>query len=299
MTFEQLRALQAVVIEGSVRAASRKIFKTAPAVSSLIRKLEGEVGLQLLSREGYRPTLTDEGRIFYEKSKLVLDRMNELKAIGLRLAQREEALVKIAINSVCPLKLLLKHIHRIARHHPDTQLNVSTENMGGAMERLHEAEVDMAITTEANLDASVMEALAIVTVPIVPVVHRDHALAMESRMIPRDLIRNHTQVIVSDSSAHSEQSLDIVEGGRQCRVTEMSAKKDLIMAGLGWGGLPHHFVAAELQRGVLVQVYPEGFPVRQSVQYLIRRTDHPLGVVSQAIWEGLQDLQSLSASLVD
>lgn len=291
MTFEQLRVLQAVVVEGSIRAAAKSVFKTAPAVSRLIRNLEHEVGLQLLSRENYRPALTDEGRVFYEKSKLVLERMIQLKELGKRLASQEESVVRVAINAVCPLRVLLETIHKVGDQFPESQLNVSTENMGGAMERLREGAAEIAITTQTDMDTTIMEAIPLTTIPIIPVVHKDHILAQQKKVISKNFIRNYTQVIVADSSLRSEkQTLDVVEGGRQCRVTEVAAKKELILAGLGWGGLPQHLIKKELDSGVLVHIHPQDYPIRQSQQYLIRRIDKTFGVVSQTIWQAILDM---------
>jgi DNA-binding transcriptional LysR family regulator len=72
-------------------------------------------------------------------------------------------------------------------------------------------------------------------------------------------------------------------------VTDISAKKELIRAGMGWGGLPEHLVARELADGTLkALVVPEFaeamdlFAIRRRDRYvpqglaLDKRTSKPL-----------------------
>ena len=62
MTFEQLRVLNAIVTEGTFRGAAEKLYKSQPAISNMIKKLEDECGITLFSREQYRPELTEHGQ---------------------------------------------------------------------------------------------------------------------------------------------------------------------------------------------------------------------------------------------
>ncbi len=47
MEFMQLEMFVAVVVEGTMRRASNRVFRTQPAVSMSIRKIEDEVGMPL------------------------------------------------------------------------------------------------------------------------------------------------------------------------------------------------------------------------------------------------------------
>ena len=58
MTFEQLKILQSIVEEGGVIAASKILFKTQPAISNAISRLETELQVQLFSRDEYRLRLS-------------------------------------------------------------------------------------------------------------------------------------------------------------------------------------------------------------------------------------------------
>ena len=77
-------------------------------------------------------------------------------------------------------------------------------------------------------------------------------------------------------------------GGQRWTVSDFQTKKSVILAGLGWGGLPDHVMAAELESGALVPLNVEGFPPRYTGIFAIRRRDRPMGRVMSDIWAALQ-----------
>lgn len=288
MTYEQLRVLHAVVTEGTFRAAAEKLFKSQPAISTMIKNLEAELGIVLFSREGYRPVLTEAGRVFYERSLTVLQQTHQLASFVKRLSKSEEPLVTLSINAVCPLPPVLTTLKSIEQNYPETQIRLTTEHMGGAMERLFGEHSDLIITTQTDIDLDLMEAEAYQSINIIPVAHHSHALVGQLGILSRNDIKPYAQVIVTDSSqSRTKQSLDVLPQNRRWYVTDFAAKKDIIMAGMGWGGMPEHLISAELKAGELVRVHVDGFDVRNSQQYLIRRTDKPIGTVASAIWQAL------------
>ena len=79
----------------------------------------------------------------------------------------------------------------------------------------------------------------------------------------------------------------MLSGGQRWTVSDFEAKKSVIKAGLGWGGLPKHIMMDELARGELVPLNVEGFPPRHTDIFAIRRRDQTMGQVMSAIWQGL------------
>jgi len=57
MTLDQLRMLVKISETGGL-AAVESLFRTQPTVSVAIKKLEDELGMLLLPRDGYRASLT-------------------------------------------------------------------------------------------------------------------------------------------------------------------------------------------------------------------------------------------------
>lgn len=291
VTFEQLRVLRAIVQTGTFRAAAEQLHKSQPAVSATMGKLESTVGFSLLSREGYRPELTDAGRLFYEQALVSLREMNRLDSLAHCLSGEMEIEVRLAVNQVCRLQAVLNTLKTIDARFASTQLIMTTESVGGAMDRLKRGETDIAITTESGIDVEGMEARPFGVVRIVPVARPDYGPAARGGHNTARDVRGDVQVLVADSSVAGEkQSLDVIPEARHWTVTDVAAKKEIILAGMGWGGLPEHCVAEELASGELVQVRVAGFDTRRSALFVMRRTDLPIGMVADTLWNALCDI---------
>jgi DNA-binding transcriptional LysR family regulator len=99
-------------------------------------------------------------------------------------------------------------------------------------------------------------------VRIHPVARRDHPLATCGTPIPPALLRAHPQIVLRDS-AHdpASPSLNVLEGRLRWTVTDVTAKRDVILAGMGWGGLPDHVVADALASRAVVRLQVPEFEI--------------------------------------
>ncbi|HLE94414.1 MAG TPA: LysR family transcriptional regulator, partial [Sulfuricaulis sp.] len=64
----QMLIFARAVQEGGFSAAARALDLTPSAVSKQISRLESRLGVRLLNRTTRHISLTDEGRLFYERS---------------------------------------------------------------------------------------------------------------------------------------------------------------------------------------------------------------------------------------
>jgi DNA-binding transcriptional LysR family regulator len=84
--FAAMSAFVKVVDAGSLSAAARLTSKSLTAMSRLISNLETELGVQLLRRSTRSLALTDQGRLFYDRSKAIL---GDVENLGLALTSRQ------------------------------------------------------------------------------------------------------------------------------------------------------------------------------------------------------------------
>jgi DNA-binding transcriptional LysR family regulator len=61
----------------------------------------------------------------------------------------------------------------------------------------------------------------------------------------------------------------------------------VILAGMGWGGLPDHVVAGSIAAGELVVLRVPEFDTRPLELFALRRRDRAHGVVAQALWKAI------------
>ena len=73
MDLYQLRTFLTVAEEGHLTRAAEKLFTSQPAVSTHIRVLEEELGVQLFERSAKGMTLTAQGTALREHARRIVD----------------------------------------------------------------------------------------------------------------------------------------------------------------------------------------------------------------------------------
>ena len=293
MKHSQLLALDAIVTTGTFRGAAERLHKSQSAVSHMIRQLEEELELKLLSRDAYRPTLTAEGRVFYREATRVLTQMRDLGATAARLRALEEPELRIAVSATLPLELLLPLLGDLGKSFPATHLRLSTEMMGGSIARLIEGRADVAIATLDGVPLEEVETRPMAVVMIRPVASREMAKRLGPGPLLLTAMQAIPQIVVSGTAgADDSQSRDLLPGGRRWTVSDFAAKKQFILSGLGWGGMPDHLIRKEIADGSLVPMEVDGFRPRRSEVFAIRRRNSTPGPVANDLWRMVSDCPS-------
>jgi DNA-binding transcriptional LysR family regulator len=288
VTYDQLIAFLAVADAGGFSAASGTLHKSQPAVSKLVRNLEDELGVTLFDRRQYRATLSDAGRLFVERAAAVVEHTEALRTFGRQLGGRIEPVVRLAVEAVTPVGPIMAILRAVQERFPAVRIELSTESLAGAADALREERAEIAVGTTFGVGLSKLERVHFRTVRIHPVARRDHPLATCGTPIPPALLRAHPQIVLRDSGHDpAAPSLNVLEGGVRWSVTDVTAKRDVILAGMGWGGLPEHVIADALASRVLVRLEVPEFNVRAMELFAMRRRDRPHGVVAHALWEAL------------
>lgn len=78
--FQEMRVFAAVVEAGSFVGASDALEMSKPAVSRYVAELESRLGVRLLHRTTRKLSLTEEGEVFYSRSKELLSNIEEAEA---------------------------------------------------------------------------------------------------------------------------------------------------------------------------------------------------------------------------
>lgn len=174
------RLLAAVARYGSMTAAADKLAYTPSAVSQQIRKLETELGLQVLARHAKGVDLTDAGRAVVEH---VAGIERELAALHERLEDIRGAragTLRLGTFPTFGASLLPFAITSFTSRHPDVSLSVRSARLSGLLELLHTREIEMAVLwdyTWSRLDEGGLSVHDLLTDPTRLVVSDSHPLA--------------------------------------------------------------------------------------------------------------------------
>jgi DNA-binding transcriptional LysR family regulator len=290
MTLDQLKVLHAVVENGGFRAASEALFKSQSAISISIRKLEEELGITLFLRDQYRPTLTDEGRALYEKANSVLSHAEEFITTAQHFLAGEEPELGIAMSAIVPVDAPLSMFNDITENYPATRLSLFVETLNGSMERLNDGDADFAITEVFEPKNEYLYA-DLTQIELVSVISANSKLAGRAGSLTERDMEGTTQIIVRDSSRHSEKkTAGVVEGTHHWVVSDFTTKKRIIASGIGWGRMPLHMITEEVRSGELIKLSNEAFqPMRIDIK-AVRKKEKPLGPVATDLWEQFQKI---------
>jgi DNA-binding transcriptional LysR family regulator len=76
MDIKQLKYFHTIASEGTISGAAKRLFMTQPSLSQQLRFLESELGVKLVERGSRRITLTEAGRLLYDRAGQMLELIN-------------------------------------------------------------------------------------------------------------------------------------------------------------------------------------------------------------------------------
>ncbi|MFS0736616.1 LysR family transcriptional regulator [Sphingomonas sp. 1P06PA] len=201
-----------VAKNGSLSRAEAALNAPQPVISRHINKLEEELGVQLLDRNGRGVTLTRFGEILYSRAETILGDM--AAAVGeLDLARRQPAgQVRIAAPATFMTLYMPEIVRRFMDELPDVELVAAQALTGEIYEKLVTDKVDIGIVLQVPNKAK-FEVHELLVEPMVCIVARSHPLAAETFITREQLVE---QRMVVPSSAHGLRELIDVymgEGG--------------------------------------------------------------------------------------
>lgn len=145
MDYFSLKCFLEVVRTGSFSKASQKLFRTQPAVSLQIKKLEDELGVQLIDRYKRNITLTDQGKLFYEHAEELVDKTDYLKRILSESIGEPRGIITIATNLSLLNHLLPNILNRYHKKYPKVQITLLNLTSKQIVNAILEGKADVGI----------------------------------------------------------------------------------------------------------------------------------------------------------
>jgi DNA-binding transcriptional LysR family regulator len=291
MTFDQLEALEMIVEKGSFKAAAEAMHKTQPTLSISIKKLEEEFDLLLFNREEYRPSLTEEGKVFFNWARECLRAYRDLATIGKELGTNKvEPNLQIIVDPFVRFEALEGIFEECLAKSLATELSLRTEILGQGMELLVDQQADFAIAPMLKPHKDI-ESIPFNSLELFPCISR--SLLGNRKGPDRNWLQSKTQIIARSFSKLEKRtdsgSLGILEKGKRCYVSDHSMKRKLIIEGFGWGHLARHEVEKEIAQGQLILLDQASLEMIEIKLHLMRNKLKPMGPVAKSIWQRLKE----------
>lgn len=292
LTLDQLRTLIAVADSGSFSAAGRQLRRVQSAVSQTMQALESTLGVALFDRSGKVPALTDAGAAILGEARKLVRGADSLRAKAESIASDVEPELSLAVDAMFPNLLLMASLKRLSAEFPDLPVNVFTEALGGAEQRIrdHGARLGLYSWRPAQDDLA-SEFIAGLT--MVPVVAADHPLAKVPGPIARAVLEDQVQLVLTDRTQITARFSGGVISRRVWRFADLGTRLEYLLAGFGWCNMPLHLVERYIESKKLVRLPLAENPHWELPIHVVHDRDRPPQRAGRMLIEDLK--QSLTA----
>jgi DNA-binding transcriptional LysR family regulator len=122
--FHELNAFIAVVEAGGFSAAARRTGESQSAISKAIGALEKRLGVMLFNRSTRSVTLTDQGQRYYDRTKPLVDEMDEADSELSSSTLNTSGLIRIAASATFGRLHILPLIPELLSLTPGLQVDI-------------------------------------------------------------------------------------------------------------------------------------------------------------------------------
>jgi LysR family transcriptional regulator, low CO2-responsive transcriptional regulator len=173
----ELKSFYMVARLGSVTQAAKKLGLSQPTVTTQIRNLEAQYGVELFYRGGRRLSLSDDGARLLPMVQKLLQQEADIEFF-LRNSGQFQGNLRIAATAPY---YVLDVVQRFRERLPQMQITLEIGNSQQVIEALEEYRVDLAASSQLEQDARFTR-MVLGQDPLVLAVHRSHPLAHHERL---------------------------------------------------------------------------------------------------------------------
>ena len=185
MEWYPLQVFRAVATERSFSRAAEKLFRTQPAVSLSVQRLEAELGERLIDRAGKGVLLTDAGRLVLDYTRRFENLKSEMENALAELRDNSAGRLTVGANESTSL-YLLPHIAGYRRLYPRVHVQVRRCLSSKIPSQLVEGDLELGVISYDPQDPRVASTV-IYTDHLAFVVSPRHRFASRKMVSIRDL----------------------------------------------------------------------------------------------------------------
>jgi len=284
MNLQRLRYFLAVADELHFGRAAERLHMAQPPLSQQIRLLEGELGVQLFDRTTRRVSLTAAGQAFRPQAERVVVAAESAERVMEEFRLGEGGLLRLAFVDSASFEVMPRYLRAFRQEYPKVQHDLQIMSSANQTEALRSGDIDLGIS-RASPAGDGITSVRFLDEQLYLAVGPDHRLAEKSRVsvgkidaasligFDRRLSPPlHEQL--QNLFAHAASTYD-----PEIEATEYTTILGLVSSGEGCAVVPNGVRTFTPEGVSYVKISDAG---AQMAMYLIRRTNEPLRVVTQA-----------------
>lgn len=267
---------------GSFAAAADAMDLSGPMVGKHVRFLEERLGVQLLTRTTRRQSLTDFGRAFYERCRLVLAEAEAAEALAADQLSEPRGKLRVTMPVHFGRRCVAPILLDLVRQHPSLELDLSFNDR---FVDLAEGEYDLAIRTGDLEDKAGIVARRVARQRMVVYAAPSY---LQAHGTPRRIedLAHHEAVVYRRSGRirpwlfpRDDAPAQEVVPVNRVRLDDLDAIADAAASGIGLAWLPSWLVRERIRAGILVPLFPDRREFLYDAYALWMQTPHlPLRV---------------------
>ncbi|MBL8913122.1 MAG: hypothetical protein JNM17_20670 [Archangium sp.] len=158
--------------------------------------------------------------------------------------------MRVVFDTILPLEPFFSFVREVRRVKAPTRVVLSTDSLGGVTARFEAEQAHVMVTILPVEATPSLEIRSLRRLKARLVAHRSHPLARASRLTQASLA-DHVLLTVRGSDPRLQLPTADLDRQSAVHLSDFHAKKDAIMAGLGFGWLPEWLIERELRTGAL------------------------------------------------
>jgi DNA-binding transcriptional LysR family regulator len=262
-----LRYFVAVAEELHFGRAAQKLGMAQPPLSQQIRRLEQELGVQLLHRTKRRVQLTEPGRAFLEEARKVIAQVGTAVAVAQRAGRGEVGRLAIGFLGAATFSLLPAILKVFRQRFPGVEIELHELKAFELVQALHQGRIHVGLVRLPVQD-ELLSLEPILEEKLVVALPEQHPLAERPRLAFRDLAGEAFLLPPRQlAPGFYEQLADLAQqAGFTLRIgaeaSQLQTILNLVAAGMGITLVPESVMQMS-GRGVVFKRLPEPSPTME------------------------------------
>jgi DNA-binding transcriptional LysR family regulator len=296
MDLLQLEHFLAVAEEGSFTRAAERVFRTQPAVSQSVKKLEESVGVPLFARDMPELALTEAGRALVDYAKKMLKlRDDAMRQVG-ELHELSSGRLSIAAYESAAVYLLPGPLRRYFRQFPRIKVGIYRGRLDEIPRQVMDREIDIGFVKDEPVFRG-LKSVNVFSDEMFLIASPRHPFAAREKVQVKDL-GSESFVLHHLCSTTEQKILRLFEAhGTRCNIAaelfSFENVKHFVQQDVGLAIVPRVTVLQELVAGALVAIPVEGLDMSRRTLMIFRDRGYVsdsaqqfIDLIKQFNWEG-------------
>jgi len=273
MNLRDLGYLVAVADHGHFGRAADACYVTQPTLSTQLRKLEQELGVELVERNPRHIVLTEAGEQVVERARIILTEADNIVEVARRASDPESASLRVGIFPTLAPYLLPHVVPEIRERFPRLELLLVEEKTEEVVRRLREGQLDAAVLA-MPVEAPGLHEEELFDEDFVLAVPDGHPLAQLEGAADPSVLSGESVLLLEDGHCLRDQALSVCQlaGASErsgFRATSLETLRQMVAAGVGVTLLPELAVRppVPVSRDITLVRFADPAPRRRIAMY--------------------------------